>query len=437
MLRSDSPAGLNRQRSVSTKRKVSQENSYAAAAAKNLEASMHSEDSSLTGINLAKVSSLCDKLTLGIGDAIGDPSILAILSDIVEAIKLTNTLQQENFNSRGNTHSHTRDIQQPSMSNMVSLGAVPKRPRTTTPRDSSAFNLVRQPIGAAGVSKAPGSAGDNMDSPELANFKETVREAEKATLVFNLDMGTVPLMNTATMCKKATLALTKMAANAEGKPDSTPSTEAIAAIDDLLSVSTGMEFFGRTTKTYKNSRDPASGAFCTVPVKYTFNDRETRMKAEQILRGRCKVNCSTPYPTILRNCIKQTAEHFKRKYPGDMIRVSVLTNKFALKVTRKPAGNDTIWSELDRTIPLPDAALNVTARSVPNDFVMLGLDIVPTSDIVMGPPAPPRLGSPAKIPPPAIGGSNCRQPELGYLLAFSVGGHPFVLTLTRICSANL
>ena len=61
----------------------------------------------------------------------------------------------------------------------------------------------------------------------------------------------------------------------------------------------------------------------------------------------------------------------------------------ALKVTRKPAGNDTIWSELDRTIPLPDAALNVTARSVPNDFVMLGLDIVPTSDIVMGPPSPP------------------------------------------------
>ena len=234
---------------------------------------------------------------------------------------------------------------------------------------------------------ASAAPSESSDSPELANFKETVREAEKSTLVFNLDMGTVPLMNTTTMSKKATLALTKMAAKVEGKPDSTPSMEAIAAIDDLLSVTKGMEFFGRTTKTYRNSRDPDSDAFCTIPVKYVFKDRDTRMKAEQILRSRCKVNCSTPYPTILRECIKQTAEHFKDKYPGDLIRVSVITNKFALKVMRKPAGDNTVWSELDRTIPLPADALNVLARSVSKDFVMpmydnrqlSEMDIVPTT----------------------------------------------------------
>ena len=202
-------------------------------------------------------------------------------------------------------------------------------------------------------------------------------------------MGTVPLMNTETMCKKATLALTKMAAQVEGKTYNTPSGDAIAAIDDLLSVSKGMEFFGKTTKTYRNSRDPASGAFCTVPVKYTFSDRETRVKAEQILRSRCKVNCSTPYPMIRRECIKQTAEHFKGKYPGDLIRVSVLTNKFALKVLRKPAGADTVWAELDRTIPLPDDALNVLSRTVPKDFIMQRLELVPTSGMEVSPPSPP------------------------------------------------
>ena len=99
------------------------------------------------------------------------------------------------------------------------------------------------------------------------------------------------------------------------------------------------------------------------------------------------MNCSTPYPTILRECIKQTAEHFKDKYPGNLIRVSVITNKFALKVMRKPAGDNTVWSELDRTIPLPADALNVLARSVSKDFVMpmhdnrqlSEMDIVPTT----------------------------------------------------------
>ena len=57
---------------------------------------------------------------------------------------------------------------------------------------------------------------------------------------------------------------------------------------------------------------------------------------------------------------------------------------------RKPAGDNTVWSELDRTIPLPADALNVLARSVSKDFVMpmqcmhdnrqlSEMDIVPTT----------------------------------------------------------
>ena len=380
-LRSDSPAALSRQRSPSTKRKVSQEGSYATVTAKNLETSSDITRISTTGIDLAKVSSLCDKLTNGLGEATFDPTLQVILTDLTEAIRITNKIQNDIFITRGNLQTSFGGTQLQAQNNMVSLGAVPKRPRTIPPRDSSVIPKVSQ---SSAASAAP---SESSDSPELANFKETVREAKKSTLVFNLDMGTVPLMNTTTMSKKATLALTKMAAKVEGKPDSTPSMEAIAAIDDLLSVTKGMEFFGRTTKTYRNSRDPDSGAFCTIPVKYVFKDRDTRMKAEQILRSRCKVNCSTPYPTILRECIKQTAEHFKDKYPGDLIRVSVITNKFALKVMRKPAGDNTVWSELDRTIPLPADALNVLARSVSKDFVMpmydnrqlSEMDIVPTT----------------------------------------------------------
>ena len=410
-LRNHSPADSSRHRSVSTKRKVSYESSYAAAAARNLEESMDSEVSSMTGINLAKVSSLCDKLSSGIETSGCEPNLQVILMDIAEAIKLTNSVQQDLFNARGSSASQTRTNTQAAVSNLVSLGAVPKRLKTNTLRDSSTVNTVSQISYAAGTNQVPVAAPASLDSPELANFKETVREAEKSTLVFNLDMGTVPLMNTETMCKKATLALTKMAAQVEGKTDNTPSGDAIAAIDDLLSVSKGMEFFGKTTKTYRNSRDPASGAFCTVPVKYTFSDRETRVKAEQILRSRCKVNCSTPYPMILRECIKQTAEHFKGKYPGDLIRVSVLTNKFALKVLRKPAGADTVWAELDRTIPLPDEALNVLSRTVPKDFVMQRLELVPTSVMEVSPPSPPFTRLSRKDTPPAVGGSKLRKAD--------------------------
>ena len=112
-------------------------------------------------------------------------------------------------------------------------------------------------------------------------------------------MGTVPIMNQETISKKATLALTSMAAKNEGKLSSTPSDESIMAIDDVLSMTAGMSLFGNGTKSYKNPKDKESGSFCTLPVKYEFRDKDTRIRAETTLRSRCKVRCTTPYPVIL------------------------------------------------------------------------------------------------------------------------------------------
>ena len=92
-------------------------------------------------------------------------------------------------------------------------------------------------------------------------------------------------MNQETISKKATLALTTMAAKTEGKFSSTPSQDAVTAIDDILSVTTGMSFFGNSTKTYKNPKDTESGSYCTLPVKYKFSDKDTRIKAETTLRS--------------------------------------------------------------------------------------------------------------------------------------------------------
>jgi hypothetical protein len=132
-------------------------------------------------------------------------------------------------------------------------------------------------------------------------FKDAVKNAECSTLIFNLDMGRVPIMNTDTISKKATLALTTMAAKIEKGPQATtPSEDTVAVIDDILMCATGMELFGKKTKSYRNSKDSNSGLFCTLPVKYTFEDKDTRIEAETILREKCGIQCSTPYPMVLR-----------------------------------------------------------------------------------------------------------------------------------------
>jgi hypothetical protein len=146
-------------------------------------------------------------------------------------------------------------------------------------------------------------------------------------LIFNLDMGKVPIMNRDTMAKKATLALTNMAAAKEKKGTSIPSDEAIAALDDVLSVATNYQILGSGTRTYRNQKDANNSAFCTAPVKYEFKDKETRNNAEKVLRTRCGVNCAIPYPVMVRECIKQIVNEVKKDYPDNFIKVTVDTGR--------------------------------------------------------------------------------------------------------------
>ena len=366
-LRDISPAPPlgTRGRSVSNKRKNSSELSYAAATSKSIDPPTISPDSGtvLLQENLAKVRSLCDTIEKDLGDLQCDPAILLVLGKLCEAVRLTNNAQI----SLANTPVE-KNVNLP----IPSLGAIPKRPRSALASNNNGFLSQPAPtVSARDSSLVRISNPDPLVPPEIIKFKEAVKDAERSTLIFNLNLGSVPILNTETMSKRSTLALTSMAAATEGNHGNLPSQDSISAIDDILSVTKKIEFFGKSTKTYQNVKDPLSGSFCTIPVKYEFNDKDTRIKAESTLRARCKVHCSTPYPIILRECIKQTHAHFRGKYPGDFFRVNVDASKQALRVFRKPAGENTSWVELERDIYLPPEALNVTARSVPNGFLCL------------------------------------------------------------------
>jgi hypothetical protein len=109
LLRDDSPGppspGLSRDRtrSASRKRKPSGDLSYSEAASQSSLASqsiiVHPVDSELTSkteqvtVNVAKVSSLCEKVCADICETNCDPSIIGAITQMCDAIKLVNELQ--------------------------------------------------------------------------------------------------------------------------------------------------------------------------------------------------------------------------------------------------------------------------------------------------------------------------------------------------------
>jgi hypothetical protein len=327
-------------------------------------------------VDISTVNSICDKIDNNV-NKVEDPEVAGILGYVSEALKLINKNHSVIVNDQIAKKVPSVQVQAP----MVNLGNIPKRNRIAPDygtqqvffnppqlEESSAMSASQQGTGMS-------HSSTTEEVPALTRFKDAVEKAECSTLIFNLNLGKVPIMNVDTMSKNATLALTSMAAEVENRPGSIPTDDTVAGIDDILSVTQNIEFYGRKTKSYSNPKDKKSGAFCTVPVKYDFSDRETRIEAETFLRQKCGVNCATPYPVILRECIKQVIDKVKSDYPDNQVKVAVDTRRFCLRVARRCTveGSENYgkkWNSYEKLIPLPTEALNVDTRKVPEGFKM-------------------------------------------------------------------
>ena len=206
--------------------------------------------------------------------------------------------------------------------------------------------------GPTGRSAGPPPRKEPPSHEELAKkrLKQSIRDAEKRSVLFNLDLGPVPTMNKETLSRKVTMALSD---KAKGGDHDYNIDDAEETIDDVLSCSK-LEFLGSNSRKFHNNKNPTdsrNGKFCTLPVRMDFKDKETRIQAEISLRKICKVSCSTPYPKNLRKLLDSLVKEGKTIAPDLYIRTRVNVEKLTIDVHAK---DKDIWRDLglSRQIPL-------------------------------------------------------------------------------------
>ncbi len=289
---------------------------------------------------MSKASTMCGKMLTTVQQLDMDDPLRAVIAHLIETVRLSNEVQEE-------VHQRYRKKKVSEVSEKISTGpygsfwdqadfpapAPPTNRVKYISRKKPSCGLVSMSSDERGkpIGKPQVKPVETEEEKKIRKFGEAIRDAERSTLCFNLDMGNVPIMNKHTISEKASLALAKMAAAAENR--NFPSPDKIEALDDITSMVTNMELYGSSTKQY-TGKD--STGFCTVPVRYQFKDREQKTFAEKTLRDICKVKCSTPYPAIVRECIKHVVAHVREVHPKDFVRVSVITKDFSLKVSRRP-----------------------------------------------------------------------------------------------------
>ena len=220
-------------------------------------------------------------------------------------------------------------------------------------------HTARGRINSVAKVKAPPPPPVSEEEATRRKVRQALREAEKKTILFNLDLGTAPTMNKDTISRKVTLALSAKAQSGEHDYHIGDAEE---IIDDILSCSK-LEFLGSTTRKFFNNNkkdDPRNNKMCTLPVRMDFKDRETRIQAEISMRKICKVSCSTPYPRRLRAMLDAVVKEGKAKADGCFIRTRVNVDKLTVEAHAK---RGTKWEDLGLLRPIP---LDILDRLVVN-----------------------------------------------------------------------
>jgi hypothetical protein len=185
---------------------------------------------------------------------------------------------------------------------------------------------------------------------KVRRIKQAILKAERAVTLFDLDLGSVPVLNRETLSKKVTLVLHNRA-QSEGIYRDNPSA-AEEAIDDILSCAS-IDILGKGSKVFYNKKDlndPRNGKMCSVPIKLSFKDKNTRFQAELALKKACKVKCATPYPKELRALMDELVKSCKPENPGCFILPKVDAEKMLISAR---ARNDKGWTDINRSVNIP------------------------------------------------------------------------------------
>jgi hypothetical protein len=145
----------------------------------------------------------------------------------------------------------------------------------------------------------------------------------------------------------------RSAAVEKAKAENKDPAEAVRVMDDVLSCVNDMEFVGASSKKFlsKNTQDPRNNTFCTMPVRFKFYDRSTRVHFETSIRNLCGLRAGISLPRAIREEQMAFQRAVKEKYPEEIVTVRVDTRYRTLQAFRKVHGQKE-WTKCPECVEL-------------------------------------------------------------------------------------
>jgi hypothetical protein len=136
-----------------------------------------------------------------------------------------------------------------------------------------------------------------------------------------------------------------------------------------------MEFIGFSSKKFtgRNEDDMRNNTFCTMPIKFRFEDRNARIHFETAMRNHCTLKASISLPKPIREEQSAFLKALRCKYAGQIVTVRPDTANMALQGFIKPEGQK--WERLPDRVALDYGVL------LPGYKVRTAFDLAPAVQV--------------------------------------------------------
>jgi hypothetical protein len=190
--------------------------------------------------------------------------------------------------------------------------------------------------------------------PGTPELKAALAAAEKTAVVFDADLGRVPVANRTTL-NGAFAAGLKAATMKVAEGSGGDANEGIRVVNDALSCVDNLDFIGQTSARKIDKSDPENPiplSFCTMPVRLDFPDRHTRIHFEKTLRKHCGLRATMSLPFQIRKYQNMFLSALRARYAGRAISARPDTSTMSFVVfMKKEDGNG--WARCRESVPIP------------------------------------------------------------------------------------
>jgi len=195
-----------------------------------------------------------------------------------------------------------------------------------------------------------------VPAPGRRELVEALKRSETESVLFGANLGSSAVAHRASLNASFTADLRRRTEAVAAEHPGAVVEESLRVVEDALSCVENIDFLGQRSQPYKVPGENVASNFCSLPIRLSFADKDTRLNFERTIKDNTGLKVSQSLPPVIRKQMAAFRRALEDRYRGDhiMTRPDHRTLEF---LAYRREGGEGKWLPLRETFPIPPGIL--------------------------------------------------------------------------------